>query len=179
MNWYKIFYWLTVADNARGFFWFFAVVTSLIAIISMICFFVYAANDEEKYQRWSRNWMWWSWPIMIIFWLGVILTPSKLRELQPGQSFIVETQAKTVTHYATVAGVKVTTAQCLLIEDLSGEPKTTRVVKVTIVGTVQPDKKKHGKARVEEVEKRQSEIKRRELEQLEKLISRYGLWYCA
>ena len=77
MNWYTIFYWLTVADNARGFFWFFAVVTSLIAIISMVCFFVYAANDEEKYMKWSRNWMWWSWPIMIIFWLGVILTPSK------------------------------------------------------------------------------------------------------
>ena len=31
------------------------------------------------------------------------------------------------------------------------------------------------KARVEEVEKRQSEIKRRELEQLEKLKSKYGL----
>ena len=31
------------------------------------------------------------------------------------------------------------------------------------------------KARVEEVEKRQSEIKRRELEQLEKLKSKYGM----
>ena len=31
------------------------------------------------------------------------------------------------------------------------------------------------KARVEEVEKRQSEIKRRELEQLEKLKSKYGI----
>lgn len=70
-----------------------------------------------------------------------------LNELQPGQSFIVETQAKAVTHYATVAGVKVTTSQCLLIEDLSGQPAATRVVKATILGTGQPDKKKAWKSK--------------------------------
>lgn len=75
MSYYKIFYWLTVADNAKSFFWFFAVVFTLIALISTIAYFSTIENDEG--QKMSRKWMWWCYPFMILFWAGIIFTPSK------------------------------------------------------------------------------------------------------
>lgn len=75
MSYYKIFYWLTVADNAKSFFWFFAVVFTLIALISTIAYF--STTENEEGQKMSRKWMWWCYPFMILFWAGIIFTPSK------------------------------------------------------------------------------------------------------
>lgn len=77
MNWYSIFYWLTVADNAKDFFWFFAIIFSLIAVISIICYFVYSYNEATSDARQSRKWFFWSFPFMMLLWMGIIFTPSK------------------------------------------------------------------------------------------------------
>src|SRR6218665_3335678 len=75
MNYTKLFYWLTVADNARTMFIVFIVIFTAISAIST---FAYLANhDEEDSQKMSRKWMWWSYPFMIIFWSLFIFTPSK------------------------------------------------------------------------------------------------------
>lgn len=77
MNWYSIFYWLTVADNARGFFWFFAIVFSLIAIIGIIVYWVQKYEEEIDAARQARKWFWWAFPFMMFFWFAIIFTPAK------------------------------------------------------------------------------------------------------
>lgn len=80
MNWYSIFYWLTVANNAKGFFWFFGVVISIIAIVSFIAWIV-NMNETDKDApiavKASRKWFFWSLPIAMLMWAGIIFTPSK------------------------------------------------------------------------------------------------------
>jgi len=78
MNWYSIFYWLTVADNAKSFFWFFAVVFTIIAIISTFGFIdaSYNKNNEEDVLH-IRKWLFWSYPFAMLFWAGIVFTPSK------------------------------------------------------------------------------------------------------
>jgi hypothetical protein len=74
MNWYSIFYWLTVADNAKDFFWVFAVIFTIIAAISTFSF-IDASTTEEKKD--SKKWVMWSYPFAVLFWAGIIFTPSK------------------------------------------------------------------------------------------------------
>ena len=75
MNWYKLFYWLTVADNAKTMF---IVFTALFTLISVISTIAYLSNTEdEDNQKMSRKWMWWSYPFMILFWSLFIFTPSR------------------------------------------------------------------------------------------------------
>jgi hypothetical protein len=82
-NWYKIFYWLTVADNAKTFFWIFAVIFTIFAIISTIIFI--SSRDSETlrpdyHSTWesrSKKWMWWSYPFMMLLWACIVFTPSK------------------------------------------------------------------------------------------------------
>lgn len=75
MNWYKLFYWLTVADNAKTMFIVFTVLFTLISVISTIA---YLLNTEyEDNRKMSRKWMWWSYPFMILFWSLFIFTPSR------------------------------------------------------------------------------------------------------
>lgn len=80
-NWYKIFYWLTVADNAKAMFITFIVIFTLISVITTICFIVgreddMAAENDSLAER-SKKWMWWSYPFMILFWTLYVFTPSK------------------------------------------------------------------------------------------------------
>lgn len=75
MNWYKLFYWLTVADNAKTMFIVFTALFTLISVISTIAYFT--NHDEEDNQRMSRKWMWWSYPFMILFWSLFIFTPDR------------------------------------------------------------------------------------------------------
>jgi hypothetical protein len=79
MNWYQIFYWLTVANNARGFFWFFAVVFSIIAIIATLVYFFNLddSSDDKDNRKQCKHWMFWSYPFMILFWFGIVFTPSR------------------------------------------------------------------------------------------------------
>lgn len=75
MNWYKLFYWLTVADNAKTMF---IVFTALFTLISVISTIAYLSNtDDGDNQKMARKWMWWSYPFMILFWSLFIFTPSR------------------------------------------------------------------------------------------------------
>ena len=75
MNYTKLFYWLTVAENAKTMFEVFIALFSSIAVLSTIAYFL--NTDEEDNQRMSRKWMWWSYPFMVLFWSLYIFTPSK------------------------------------------------------------------------------------------------------
>lgn len=79
MNWYKIFYWLTVADNAKTFFIALIVIFTCISVIATIGYFWNSEEFEDikKSQTMARKWMWWSYPFAIIFWMLYIFTPDK------------------------------------------------------------------------------------------------------
>ncbi len=82
MNYTKLFYWLTVADNAKIFFLTCAIVFSAIGLISMIWFLTagmeeYDSTKVEKTRAKTRKWVFWSWPFMLVFWSLWIFTPTK------------------------------------------------------------------------------------------------------
>jgi hypothetical protein len=75
MNYTKLFYWLTVADNAKMMFITFIIIFTAISAFATIA---YIFNGEEPdSQRMSRKWMWWSYPFMILFWSLFIFTPDR------------------------------------------------------------------------------------------------------
>lgn len=78
-NWYSIFYWLTVADNAKSFFITFITIFTAVSVISTICYLYHGTADDgtESGQKVSRKWMFWSYPFMIFFWALFVFTPSK------------------------------------------------------------------------------------------------------
>lgn len=76
MNYYKIFYWLTVADNAKNLFVIFGVILGIISVVSVLCWLGAFDNTEEQ-KRKSRNWVFWSMPFTLLMWSLCILTPSK------------------------------------------------------------------------------------------------------
>jgi hypothetical protein len=75
MNYTKLFYWLTVADNAKTLFVTFIWIFTIISVIAT--FFYFILCEDEKGQTMCRKWMWWSYPFMILFWSLYIFTPSK------------------------------------------------------------------------------------------------------
>lgn len=75
MNYMKLFYWLTVADNAKTFFVVFVGLFTFMSVVATICYFVTSGDSND--QRMSRKWMWWCYPFMIFFWSLFIFTPSK------------------------------------------------------------------------------------------------------
>jgi len=75
MNYTKLFYWLTVADNAKTMFITFITIFTAIAVIATIAYIF--NGDEPDSQRMSRKWMWWSYPFMIFFWSLFIFTPDR------------------------------------------------------------------------------------------------------
>jgi hypothetical protein len=75
MNWYELFYWLTVADNAKAMFITFTVIFTVISAIATIAYF--STSDEKDNQKMSRKWMWWSYPFMVLFWSLFVFTPNK------------------------------------------------------------------------------------------------------
>lgn len=80
MNYTKLFYWLTVADNAKTFFGWIIFIFTLIAVLSTIFYFAWGGSTEknsDKGQEISRKWMWWSYPFAILFWSLYIFTPNK------------------------------------------------------------------------------------------------------
>jgi len=77
MNYTKLFYWLTVADNAKIFFIVFMSIFSLISFISTICYFTLGDEGDKEAQTMARKWMWWSYPFMMFFWSLFIFTPNK------------------------------------------------------------------------------------------------------
>lgn len=84
MNYTELFYWLTVADNAKTMFVVFMTLFTLIAAIATVSYiFASGANDygqtkdDEQNQRMARKWMWWCYPFMILFWSLYVFTPNK------------------------------------------------------------------------------------------------------
>jgi hypothetical protein len=64
---------MTVADQARAFFQGVAIVMSIIGIISFLGMF---GGDVNVISA-ARKWTFFTWPILIVFWLLWIFTPSK------------------------------------------------------------------------------------------------------
>ena len=77
MNWYKLFYWLTVADNAKVMFIVFTVLFTLISVVSTVLYFINGGTGDDDEQKMARKWMWWSYPFMILFWSLFIFTPDR------------------------------------------------------------------------------------------------------
>lgn len=88
MNWYSVFYWLSVADGVKTFFDYFSNIATLLWVVSSIIFVLTLAvgkdisnpDDKEKFKYWitfsRRLWLWLS-TITIITWTGYVFTPSK------------------------------------------------------------------------------------------------------
>lgn len=74
MNWYKIFYLLSMADNLRGVAWFFLVIFVIVVIISLVVFF---NPDDKAYRAPAIRWLWRSILISFILSMVLVLTPSK------------------------------------------------------------------------------------------------------
>lgn len=74
MNWYKIFYLLSMADNLRGVAWFFLVIFVIVVIISLVIFF--NLNDKADHAP-AIRWLWRSILISFILSMVLVLTPSK------------------------------------------------------------------------------------------------------
>ena len=96
MNYTKLFYWLTVADNAKTLFVWGITIFTLIAVASTITNIIFRvgsvsktksdgysnkSDDERKEDAavasGARGWMKWSIPLSLLFWSLYILTPSK------------------------------------------------------------------------------------------------------
>lgn len=77
MNWYSIFYWLSVAQNARAFFITGTVVFTIIFVVSMIWYFLMNADGDEKERNNARTWSFWSGGFGVFFWLLLVFTPSR------------------------------------------------------------------------------------------------------
>ena len=84
MNYTKLFYWLTVADNAKSMFVTFLVIFSIVAVISTLCFLFGREDldqnltaDADSIAERSKKWLWWSIPFVILFWSLYIFTPNK------------------------------------------------------------------------------------------------------
>jgi len=77
-NYSKLFYWLTVADNAKSSFVVFVTIFTIVAVVATICYiFNSELADTKEAQSMSRRWMWWSYPFCILFWFLYVFTPSK------------------------------------------------------------------------------------------------------
>lgn len=85
MNYTNLFYWLTVADNAKTMFVVFICIFTGIALIATLGYLIYSHSDssngqtesDKESQRMARKWMWWSYPFMILFWSLYVFTPNK------------------------------------------------------------------------------------------------------
>lgn len=85
MNYTKLFYWLTVADNAKTLFIWFSIIFGIIVLLSTVGYLIYTPTDsvkgqtesDKEGQRMSRKWMWWSYPFFILFISLYTFTPSK------------------------------------------------------------------------------------------------------
>lgn len=77
MDYTKLFYWLTVADNARVLFKTGMIIFTVIAVISTIVNIFTRGEGEDDAANVARKWMWWSYPFMFLFWSLFVFTPSK------------------------------------------------------------------------------------------------------
>lgn len=77
MNYTELFYWLTVADNARELFKVGMIIFTAVAVISTATHLICRGDEDNDGAEQARKWMWWSYPFMFLFWSLFIFTPSK------------------------------------------------------------------------------------------------------
>ena len=77
MNYTTLFYWLTVADNARDLFRAGVIIFTAIAVIATVANILLKGDGDNDSATQARNWIWWSYPFMFLFWSLLIFTPSK------------------------------------------------------------------------------------------------------
>lgn len=77
MNYTEVFYWLTVADNARSMFKVGIIIFTAVAFISTAANFILRGDGDDQSADQARKWMWWSYPFMFLFWSLFVFTPSK------------------------------------------------------------------------------------------------------
>ena len=82
MNYTELFYWLTVADNAKTFFGTFAVLfTGIFIITQLVRIFTdnksYNSNYVKDFYDKCNKWTWFSTPFMLLFLTLWIFTPNK------------------------------------------------------------------------------------------------------
>lgn len=85
MDYTKLFYWLTVADNAKTFFGTFAIFFTVVFLITQIARFVTSMSEDVDYENDGfklflnkcNKWTWYSTPFMLFFLSLWIFTPNK------------------------------------------------------------------------------------------------------
>jgi hypothetical protein len=77
MNYTSLFYWLTVADNAKLFFGWFAIFFTIIFIIVQFVRVIAWEQLDEKDINKINKWTWYSTPFMTVFISLWLFTPSK------------------------------------------------------------------------------------------------------
>jgi hypothetical protein len=77
INYTKLFYWLTVADNAKMMFKTFMIIFTIISVISAAVWIMCVIYTCYNVAEIGRKWLFWAAPFMIIFWSLFIFTPSK------------------------------------------------------------------------------------------------------
>lgn len=84
MNYESLFYWLVVADNARLLFSWAAGIFTIVVLALTVVYFALKSSDYEEGGNGTtvgiiqtRKWLWWATPICLLFWMLLVLTPSK------------------------------------------------------------------------------------------------------
>ena len=77
MNYTELFYWLTVANNAKIMFVVGITIFTAVVVISTAANFLCRGDGDDTNADIARKWMWWSYPFMFLFWSLFVFTPSK------------------------------------------------------------------------------------------------------
>jgi heme/copper-type cytochrome/quinol oxidase subunit 2 len=77
MNWYRLFYLFSIAENLRTFLVVIVTIFTIVTVISAISYFWNHEEDESDSQAMARKWVWWSTPFTILFWIFFIFMPTK------------------------------------------------------------------------------------------------------
>lgn len=95
MNWYSVFYWITVADSVKTFFDTFSNIFTFLAIVTLIAYIIavcirvggkdeyhrdYSAEAIAEINFWVKRcsvFFWWSAILCVFTWAGYVFTPTK------------------------------------------------------------------------------------------------------
>lgn len=88
MNWYQIFYWITVADGVKSFFDVFSNIFTIFASVSLVVYVILMfteisaeyESEKKEFGIWKRHFrtiFLWTLLGTCIFWAGYMFTPTK------------------------------------------------------------------------------------------------------
>jgi len=82
MNWYSLFYWLTVAENAKTFFVVCIVIFTVISAFYTLGYLMTLesrkrGSEDLEFNNLAGKWIKWSYPFAILFWTLYIFTPDR------------------------------------------------------------------------------------------------------